>query len=593
MRRFYVIYCALMLSLLHPGSVESVGSEDRLVVIREGFRDGLNDTVRQEADLYLKENTASAAAAEVHLILAFLDLKSNNSKSAKFHLESALKGESSISSRAAYELGRLSWTAGDYIAASDHFAKAASDSSDSKIKAEALYWCGRALFMAGDCAKATAVFETATVDFGHERRTHVRYMTARCLYDAKNYPVARGHLTELIQSADLPNDWGVDALTMLAFIDYSDQKLDLAARWIECAIRMKADPQSFLFRIQLAIEAKDWQCALTWCRLAKKHFDAKSDAQLGEILKLEALVSSRFLDSLSRPDWPAPLIVRLEESDPTETVTLLNELLTAHHTPLAPETAQFAAELRSYDPETSGLHVAELHRRAGNADSALHWILRNLQARGIARPDPAMESLMIQLLAMSGDADSAAAMLHSVSETENPSASPDQQLEQVHITFRRGDFIRAIAEYQTWLVVNPDSDRSEEAAFWLGEACMRAEDLPNTVTAFERVLDRSTGYSKYSGSALYKLIECFVKQENWAGIVERVQESKELTEAHPRRAEILFFLGYAEARLGHFENALTHLGQSIDAHPDEAIVTQAKDLIIRIRTEINGNGADS
>ncbi len=588
-----VIHFALLLSLFHTGSVRSVGSEDRLVLIREGFRDGLLDTVRQEAELYLNENASSAAAPEVHLILAFLDLKANNSKSAKSHLKNALKGEKSISSRAAYELGRLSWSSGDYSGASDMFAQAAADSPDSTMRTEAVYWRGRALFMAGDCVRAAAVFQAETANFVDERRNHIRYMTARCAYNAKNYTVAREHLTELIQSPDLPGDWELDAWTMLAYIDYSDRKLDDAARWIERAIQMKADPQNVLFRIRLAIQAQDWQCAQAWCRRARQDLDTGEVQQMDEILMLEALATSRLLDAWSRPDWSMPLIARLEQAAPTESATLLTELLASHRTPLAPETARFAAELKQHDPKTCGLFVAELYRQAGDADLALHWVLRSLQARGEPRPDPALESLMIQLLAMSGDADSAAAMLDTASLSDNPSASPDAQLEQVHITFRKGDFIRAIAEYQTWLVANPDSSRSGEAAFWLGEACMRADDIPNAVTAFERVLDHATEGSKLSGSALYRLIECLVKQENWAGIVERFEESRERTATHPKRAEILFYVGYAEARLGRFEQSLMHLGESIDAHPDEAIVTQAKDLIIRIRNETDRNGADT
>lgn len=568
-------------------------ADDRLMMIREGFRDGLNDTVRQEAELYLKEHSADKNAAEVHLILGFLNLKSQLAKPARSHFKDALKGEKAVASRASYELARLAWTAGDYPEAAERFHQTEMDGQDEKLRSLACFWRGRSLYMAGDCAKAVTVFKQPNPGFSADETRYGHYISARCAYLSKDYPAARSQIQTLINDANLPSELHRDCLVMLAYIDFNKQKYDDSARWIEQAIHASPDTDSLLFRSRLAIHASDWNGAVCWCDETLKQLKAKDPARQ-EILHLRALSASRAKESAGFEDWYVPLLERLLETTIDESETILEELISQHANPLPPAVASYVTQLEGFDPSKTGLLLAELSKIAGDPDGALNWIIRYLRARKLTQPPPELQTAVIQLLAMSGDSETAARLLE-LSPQQGSSVKPSAnwQLEQAHIHLRKGDAIRAAAEYQSWLVEYPDSPLAADAAYWLGEACVRMGQRPNAISAFERVLDgANVERSAQTELALLKLIECYVAEENWDAISGRLQRMNDLIQTHPDRADLLFYLGYAHARLGKFELALDNLGHAIDAHPREEIAQQAKDLIIRIQTDINGKETD-
>jgi tol-pal system protein YbgF len=88
-------------------------------------------------------------------------------------------------------------------------------------------------------------------------------------------------------------------------------------------------------------------------------------------------------------------------------------------------------------------------------------------------------------------------------ETTNPTLSIQQAFNQAYNDLVQGNFDIAVQEFATFIRTYPGSDKADDAQYYIGEACLTQDKLPEAIAAFTRVLTEYPAGDKIP-SALFK-----------------------------------------------------------------------------------------
>lgn len=114
------------------------------------------------------------------------------------------------------------------------------------------------------------------------------------------------------------------------------------------------------------------------------------------------------------------------------------------------------------------------------------------------------------------------------------------------------DFSRAESELTRFLELYPGHDREAESLVLLGDTLMGSGDLDRAMEAFHAVPPEKTTQSTYAAFQIGKILKA---QEDLEGLSAHFQAYAAREEQPPRVSEALYWVGWAEDRLGHPEQA--------------------------------------
>ena len=131
--------------------------------------------------------------------------------------------------------------------------------------------------------------------------------------------------------------------------------------------------------------------------------------------------------------------------------------------------------------------------------------LKNLESRGGAASGTAAAA-----------ASAAAAVPASSNSTDASSAGVEDKAsyQAAFNSLKEGQYDRAIAAFQRFLVAYPDSSLADNAQYWLGEAYYVNRSYPDAQAAFQRVVDKYPQSRKVS-DALLKIGYCRYEMKQW------------------------------------------------------------------------------
>ncbi len=87
---------------------------------------------------------------------------------------------------------------------------------------------------------------------------------------------------------------------------------------------------------------------------------------------------------------------------------------------------------------------------------------------------------------------------------QQPGADPQALYEAAYSDYVRGSYDLAIRQFQEYLTNFPDTDLSDNAAYWTGEAYYRQSKFRQAISEFDRVLERYPGSDKVASALLKK-----------------------------------------------------------------------------------------
>jgi tol-pal system protein YbgF len=133
--------------------------------------------------------------------------------------------------------------------------------------------------------------------------------------------------------------------------------------------------------------------------------------------------------------------------------------------------------------------------------------LRTLEARGAAG----------SAAAAVGAASAGAAASGGVPPPANPASGDGSDKASYQTAFellKDGQYDRAVAAFQKFLVTFPDSQLADNAQYWLGEAYYVNRSFPESLAAFQRVVDKYP-QSRKLPDAMLKIGYCDYELKQW------------------------------------------------------------------------------
>jgi tol-pal system protein YbgF len=132
--------------------------------------------------------------------------------------------------------------------------------------------------------------------------------------------------------------------------------------------------------------------------------------------------------------------------------------------------------------------------------------LKNLEARGGAAAAPSA--------APPAGAAAAVAPAAAAAGASSDSGEDKTSYQTAFNLLKDGQYDRAIAAFQKFLVSYPDSSLADNAQYWLGEAYYVNKSYPEAEAAFQRVIDKYP-QSRKLADALLKIGFCRYEQKQW------------------------------------------------------------------------------
>jgi tol-pal system protein YbgF len=134
--------------------------------------------------------------------------------------------------------------------------------------------------------------------------------------------------------------------------------------------------------------------------------------------------------------------------------------------------------------------------------------LKNLEARGSAAPAAGAGA------GAGAGAAGAPAAAAAAAGASSDSGEDKSSYQAAFNLLKDGQYDRAIAAFQKFLVTYPDSSLADNAQYWLGEAYYVNKAYPEAEAAFQRVIDKYPQSRKLS-DALLKIGFCRYEQKQW------------------------------------------------------------------------------
>ncbi|MBN1354707.1 tetratricopeptide repeat protein [bacterium] len=561
---------------------EESQENDRLLIIKEGFRDGLTGIVRREAEVFLRDAPDHPEAGEVALILGIIEKGVSNAVHAKECLLKAYSsGNDEVSGHAAYEMAGLFWSLGQYDDASAWFNRASLKSGDAGHRNLCGLWEGISLFQAGKPERAVIVFDGIETSVPGE-------LVSRLLYYRGLSRLAIGDIQQGLNDLDVLYRRPSASLKLSAALAAVQNALernliDVADLWCTRALQSGYSGKIQNLRGEIAFRQGNWQQAAACFAGALASGDL-DERQLEEAAYFNAVSRSRVLRS-SEPDWWEPLLEYVTEyPDTVRYGEILGELAGGESMRIPEIVIDYILEDRfPPDPEIYDL-IANLYLNSGVPHKAFHWIARSLTRSENLDPGLPLRLAMVQMMQLTGDREAALEELGRLPEIDSGDREHDDLILQADLLFRSDSYEHAASLYQEFLIVKPEAPNRGEITFWLGESYFRVRQWSLAEKVFLAVSRDTDAPLKFRELGDRRRVLCFFNLEDWPALVDAVENYLDRYGESPLTGEMKFYEGLALANSGRPEDALAALGESLDRMSEPEYLDIIKQTMRRIES---------
>ncbi|WP_373498077.1 tol-pal system YbgF family protein [Desulfococcus sp.] len=135
----------------------------------------------------------------------------------------------------------------------------------------------------------------------------------------------------------------------------------------------------------------------------------------------------------------------------------------------------------------------------------------------------------------------------------------DRQFEFAGHLFSRGDYDRAVTEYERFIFLFPEDARGAEARYQIGMAHVHTKNEKQAIEAFSQVIDRHGGRpvsgSDITADAYFRISECYVRMGETGQAVNNLNNLAAVAESDQIQGEARYRMGWILLEAGHWEKA--------------------------------------
>lgn len=141
----------------------------------------------------------------------------------------------------------------------------------------------------------------------------------------------------------------------------------------------------------------------------------------------------------------------------------------------------------------------------------------------------------------------------------------DRQFEFARHLFSRGDFDRAITEYERFIFLFPEDGRGDEARYQIGMAHFNTKHDKQAIEAFSRIIDRHGGRpvseSDITADAYFRISDCYVRMGEIGQAVNNLNNLAAVADSVQIQGEARYRMGWILLEAGHWENSASVFNQ--------------------------------
>ena len=141
----------------------------------------------------------------------------------------------------------------------------------------------------------------------------------------------------------------------------------------------------------------------------------------------------------------------------------------------------------------------------------------------------------------------------------------DRQFEFARHLFSRGDFDRAITEYERFIFLFPEDGREDEARYQIGMAHVNTQNDRQAVEAFSRIIDRHGGRPvsepDITARAYFRISDCYVRMGEIGQAVNNLNNLAAAAETPMLQDEAFYRMGWILLEAGQWRQAALAFGR--------------------------------
>jgi len=577
--KYLTVVPALFL-ILGNLSLYSAEIDDRLLLIREGYRDGLDTLVRDEADSFMAASPHHPAVPEVALILGMIEKKAGRYRKAERVLNIASQStDPELEAKATYELARLYHQQKKYDLAAQWFDRTLEINAGDAYTDPATYWRAISYYMSNNyhaAIQALSINLSSYTTFQNLERLYFRGLSYLAV---DQYERAVLDLDLVYKHA--PEDYRFESALAASRFCLDKKQFDDADLWLYKTLKIRETGTVLLMRSRLKFSQDLWADA-AGCYRAAASMQDMTDLDVKLACYRAALCEARS-QKTHIPNWWQPLVDFIFLYPDTNFVSkILNEIDTNAQFPIPATAIDVLLDGIEVDVNTDGRLLAGLYLQAGRADKAMYWLTRSMIKSKTFDPDPMDRITAANILQALNEPGAALNELNGLLETIESEKNNDHSLLEANLLFQSGEFESAAAIYQQWLTENSDSNIRTKILFWMGECYFRLEKWHLAAGTFSAYQEINSEVNEYLESAERRLLISYFHLNNWQGVIESCDRYLAQFTDSDHIGEVLFRQGLAYANTGLYDQAMSKLGTALDRITDPEYLESIKDAMRQI-----------
>ncbi len=583
-RIHFIISCFIILMLIGMAifPIRAGEIDDQLLIIREGYKDGLDEIVKSEARAFLKNYDSHQAAGEVALILGLILHKTGNIDEAKPKLVKAANSKDlSISTYANYILGQIEWNQKDYKNAASRFEMTSQNSLELDLATEATYWAALSYFHAEKPDECIRFFTSGLDHFSTDQLIKALYYRGLAFYQIQRYSDAISDL-ETVHSNGNP-DFSSEAASQLAAIAFDQANYDLADLWAHRSLQLNPDTgKSDMIRGQIYFIKKNWSVSAEWFRAAASA-TMFSEEQRNEAEYLGAISQMHHFRQL-QTEWWNPLVAYLTKYPSTKHQHEILTLLSQDALPSLPlNVIEYIASGFQWNPTQDCVSLSRLFMKAKSPDQALLWMVRHYMTSTQSSLTSEEMLFVVEMLTQSGDMEKALSELENFHAQEDHSETTSaMDLQKASLFFHTGQYEKAAGIYQQLIVEFPENKEKSTLLFWLAESYYRMEKWSLATGVFEQYLESASFSSELLELSIRRLILCHARLLEWDDTLKISERYIAEYNQNEHVGEVLYIMGAAAANIENYDQALDVLSKSLDHVTDPGMIEKIKSTMRQV-----------
>lgn len=567
---------------LYSTFAQSTENEDYTVAVN-AFTDGLFDLSYQQFELFIKQYPKSKRKRLAQFFLGEIAYQQKNYKDAlrKFKLFTKGKSNTNKVEKALFRMGQCNYNLKKYNQAVNVYLSIWKRFPHSKSIGDAFYWMGENLFAQKKFAEASKAFQKAV--FHRQSNSYFIYSlfkSALCLYKLNDFPDASKQLKAVLNEKP-SNDLKSEAIYYLLKSYFKSKK---NKEFIDFALSHKDELSSErnqviiieIGTVYLRLNSPQKLISFYESLIDSKQENKKIKSILPQIFYLLGISNLELKKYEKGIDYFTRVSIEYSKTPQAEKSIINLGYIYLKMSQFDEAEEFYNKYLKEYPSGRlrlkAFLGLASLYEQKNNYDEAIKYLQKALKIAEKSEKQNIYLTIA-NLFKKEKKFDKAIEEFSKIAQ--NPvsnQANREQSFFQIGVCYYlQGNYLKAITNFQQFIIQFPVSPLSNKSKYWLGEASLMRKDYNSSVVAFEEYLKDTTALDLQL-KLKEKIAYAYFKQKEWKKSLEYYEQISDKLLQNDTNKSVLLNMLQCLLQLNRRERAIIICHQIINQFPKSSFL---------------------